>query len=87
MGDQTRIERADIESDFPLPWDQVAILAFITDPAHKRRKLAALYEQQLVYDTGNVDWLAINAAIRKRYTRAGLCWIKNRAWKNLFPER
>ena len=84
MGGKSDIEQAD--GDLPMPWDRPAIRAFIADPANKRGKLADLYKQQLVYDTGNVDWLAINAALRKRYTRAGLCWIKNRAWKSLYPE-
>jgi hypothetical protein len=52
-------------------------------PLAKDRKAASdLYAQAIRSEfSAHYDWAAINRAIVRRWSRSGLIWIKNRAWK------
>lgn len=53
--------------------------AALADPQMKRNDIAILY-RDLLQQPG-IDWRAINAAIIERWSKAGLIYIKERAWK------
>lgn len=47
----------------------------------KVREDAALVYAQALHSRDPIDWPSLNRAILKRWSRAGLAYIKARAWK------
>ena len=58
------------------------ILDEIAMPEMKRKDIASTYG--LIIRSGEkVDWPKINTAIMNRWSKSGLLWIKEAAWKKL----
>lgn len=57
----------------------------VLEPRNTREDAAWLYADAIGDDSQGteVDWHALNAEILKRWSRAGLVYIKKRAWKIL----
>jgi hypothetical protein len=56
------------------------LLEAIANLKLKRADIVDLYHQALISNE-DVSWSKINDAIMSRWSKAGLMWIKNRAWK------
>lgn len=63
---------------------QSVILREIADKAMKRKDVALTYAL-ILRSREKVDWLAINTAIIQRWSKSGLIWIKEQAWKQVNP--
>ncbi len=59
---------------------QRTILSEIADPEFVRRGIALTYAMSIT-SSEEVDWHVVNHAIVRRWSRSGLVWIKQRAWK------
>ena len=60
---------------------QQTILDEIAEPRMKHLDIAKTYALTIrSSEREQVDWPAVNAAIVRRWSHAGLRWIKDRAW-------
>ena len=66
---------------FELELCELTILDEIANPQMTRRDVAMTYRLILQQTVEKVDWNKINRAIIDRWSRAGLEWIKERAWR------
>jgi hypothetical protein len=64
------------------------LLQEIAEPGLKRNDIALTYRMAMESSERQlVDWPKVNEAIIKRWSLAGLIYIKNRAWKLKRPLR
>ncbi len=56
------------------------ILSVVADPKATRADVAEVYAEALTHP-GRFDWTFLNGVILSRWSRSGLSWIKDEAWK------